>query len=244
MLLVDNRTGSNELAGGLQALGLPVDLTTLEFGDVAFEGRGVAGEPLWVGIEFKQLTELAEAIKGRLPGHQLPGLVQNYERRYLLVEGEWETDKQGRLLHRSKLGAFAPILGMPPAIELQKRLLTYATRGGMQFIHAAKRKHTLSWLAALYRFWTDVDLDQHKSHIAIYNRDVDEALLKPKSQFVQTIATLPGVGREVAMAAEREFGNIRVACQALAQDWAALEVNGRKFGAKRAEKVVEAIRAN
>lgn len=242
MLLIDNRVGSKELAEPLANLGLPVELTTLEFGDISFAGRGIGGEVLQIGIEFKKLGELVQALSsGRLAGHQLPGMVQGYERRYLLIEGEWITNAAGMLQRRTGQGEYKPLPGAPPVAELLKRLLTYAHRGGMTPWPTKSRADTLRWIAAAYRFWTDKDLDEHKSHIAIYNADVDSRLGAPTSQFRHTASTLPAIGAEASRAAELKFGSIYEAVIASADDWAGLEVNGKRLGTKRAEAIVRAI---
>lgn len=246
MLLVDERAGSKNLIAPLKRAGLPVEGSMLEFGDIAFEGRGVGGAPLWVGIEFKQLTELGDAIKGRLPGHQLPGMVQSFERRYLLVEGDWHTDAAGRLLRKTKFNMWATMPGMPPAAEVQKRLLTYAVRGGLSYWGTSNRTQTVEWLTALYHFWTDKDLDEHKSHLAVYNRDVDSRLQMPTTQFRQTVSTFPGVGREFLDAAERRFPTVAAAVSGRVTDWAEIEAIDRsgktkRFGTKRATKLVDSL---
>ena len=79
MIWVDSRIGSKDLAAPLTRLGLPAELTTLPFGDIAFEGQGDDRGPLTVGIEFKVLTDLVQSLRsGRLVGHQVPGLRQTW----------------------------------------------------------------------------------------------------------------------------------------------------------------------
>lgn len=249
MLLVDERAGSKDLLKPLLDAGLSAELAMLEFGDVAFLGRGEKGADLWVGVEFKELSELGDAIvSGRLPGHQLPGMVRTYERRYLLVEGQWRTNNEGRLLRydRRRQG-YIPMKGMPPTVELQKRLMTYATRGGLSYWGTEDRRQTIDWLTTLYHFWTDRALDEHKSHIAIYNRDVDSRLLQSTNQFRQTVSTFPGVGREFLDGAEKRFnGSTYGAAHASAKVWSevvATDKHGKtkRFGMKRATKLVDSL---
>lgn len=250
MLLVDERAGSKDLLKPLLDAGLSAELAMLEFGDVAFLGRGEKGADLWVGVEFKELSELGDAINsGRLPGHQLPGMVRTYERRYLLVEGQWRTNDEGRLMrYDRRRQRFGAILGMPPAVEVQKRLMTYATRGGLAYWGTEDRRQTIDWLTTLYHFWTDRALDEHKSHIAIYNRDVDARLLQPTNQFRQTVSTFPGVGREFLDGAEKKFkGRVQRAVLADPGQWAevvATDKHGKtkRFGMKRATKLVESLK--
>ena len=67
MILVDYRRGSHELKAPLLALGLPVEETTLDYGDLLFEGRGEGGKPVTVAIEYKKFGELMTSMRtGRL----------------------------------------------------------------------------------------------------------------------------------------------------------------------------------
>ena len=92
MILVDTRAGSNELIEPLLKAGLPVEEATLEFGDLAFLGRGEGGKKLTIGIEHKKMGDLVQSMTGgRLAGHQLPGMLGMYDRCWLIAEGDWLT---------------------------------------------------------------------------------------------------------------------------------------------------------
>ena len=49
MILVDSRIGSVELLPYIQRIGVPVDKTQLEYGDVCFEGNVKEGRAL-IGV--------------------------------------------------------------------------------------------------------------------------------------------------------------------------------------------------
>lgn len=250
MILVDTRAGSKELIEPLEARGLPVDPVTLEFGDVAFEGRGEHGKAVFVGIEYKKLSELVQAMNdGRFAGHQLPGMVQTYDYRYLLVEGELLINPlDGRLARRAGVGRTRPLQGAPGIAEFHKRLLTYTHRGATIPILVPNRKAAVLWLEAAYHFWTDSDLDGHKSHIALYNRDLDSRLQRPKTDFRTIVGAWPHVGPQVLDAAERVFeGSVERAFLAPATVWASIttqdrEGNERRVGIKTATKIREALK--
>src|SRR6266446_2939294 len=122
MIFVDYRQGSHELVAPLQALGLPVEETTLEFGDVAFEGRGEGGKPVSIGIEFKKLGELVQALRTqRLQGYQLKGMRKAFDYSYLFVEGELLYGDAGGLLRRKGKRALVPLPGQMSVSELLKR---------------------------------------------------------------------------------------------------------------------------
>ena len=84
---VDDRVGSRELLPELKRLHIPAEKVRLPFADAAFEGNGPAG-PVKVGIERKTIYDLMQSMTtGRLSAHQLPGLVQNFDHRWIVVEG-------------------------------------------------------------------------------------------------------------------------------------------------------------
>jgi len=255
VILVDSRIGSNDLLDPLKRAGLEAELSHLDFADIAFVGRGIGGAPLMIGVEFKVLSDLVQSMTSkRLQGHQIPGLLRAYDpdltgqRVYLVVEGEWRTDRSGRLVRRAGAGIWKPIQGAPPASALRKRLLTLATRAGVTVWPTLNRQDTVAFLADLYRFWTDVDLDDHKSHLAIYTPDVDHALLTPSSICLTALSVLPGIGNKVAAAADKYFeGDLKRAINAPPHIWAeitTLDGSGRprRFGTKRAEALVTSFR--
>src|SRR5260370_1150504 len=98
MLLVDYRAGSKELVKPLvKLLGADmVEETSLDFGDVAFTGRGPKDTPLDIGIEFKTIGDIAQCCRdGRFAGHQLPGMRKTYAHSWLMIEGTWRHDDAG-----------------------------------------------------------------------------------------------------------------------------------------------------
>lgn len=243
MLFVDSRAGSDDLIKPLaKALSLdPEDVkTTLPFGDVMFEGRGIGGAALTIGIEFKKLGEMITSCRdGRFAGHQLPGMLKTYERSYLLIEGTWRADRNGFVatFQGSKRG-WQAVPGKMRAAEYEKHLLTFGECGAITVTQTDIRESTLRYLVNLYRWWTDSDLDKHTSHLAVHQ----PAMLGEVSDIRRALMQWPGVGREVSKAAEWTFGSVENAATASAQSWAVLDVNGKQFGQEKARKVVEFLR--
>jgi len=241
MLLVDDRAGSKELAAPLQKMGLLVELTRLEFGDVAFIGKGEGGKDVSIGIEFKQLGELVTSFRSeRLQGFQLPGMRDSYDYSYLFFEGAWLYDKQGVLQRRSKhTGKLKPMEGKMTISELLKRVFVLHLRGGLNPWPTTSRPDTLSSIRDLYRTWTDKALDEHTSHLGIYTAPS----LVQMSDFRVTVSTFPGVGRAGSKAVEQFFeGNLARAVAASPAVWASIVIidsNGkpRRFGEKVAERI-------
>lgn len=244
-IAVDYRRGSHELVAPLEAMGYDVAETELPFGDIAFTGRGEAGAAVEVGVEFKKLEEFIGSMNtARLQGHQLLGMQTAFEFRYLLIEGELFYNKRGQLLKRVGRQEFVPIPGKMGIYELMKRVHVLHLRGGLNPLWARNRRDTLMQLDVLYKVWTDKALDEHTSHLAIYQPPA----LIPISQFRQTVSTLPGIALRVSLAVERAFdASLRRAFNAGLQQWANIEVidrkgNSKRLGPKVAERIQEAVR--
>lgn len=237
MLLVDYREGSKELIAPLKRAGLPASEDDLASGDLAWIGRGVGGEPVWIGIEFKKINDLMQSLRSNRMNEQALKMQDDYRYRYLLIEGELSIDTQGRMLRRSRWGGTTPIPGLGAA-ELFKRVYVLHLMFGLTPIWMPTRTLVLKQIEFLYRIWTDQDMDKHKSHLGVY-----EGGIVPPTGFVRTVKTYPGCGLKVAKAAEAKFRTIRRATNANAEEWAALETTdeqgrARRLGTANAEKII------
>jgi ERCC4-type nuclease len=178
----------------------------------------------------------------RLPGHQLPGLQRTYDFRWLLIEGLWRSTRKG-LLQVEHRGRWQDVQGRMTVSELNKRVLVMLLRGGLIPWYTTTRHQTLEWVRDLYRTWTDVALDQHQSHLAIY----EPPTLCPVTQFRRTVKTLPDVGLKASLAAQQTFGSLKHAINAGIAEWASVTTmddhtrKKRRLGMKVATRIVNAI---
>lgn len=240
MLFVDNRAGSCDLVAPLKKLGLPVEETRLESADVMFEGRGVGGAPVLIGIEHKKLGELVQALRTeRLQGHQLLRMQDTYGFSYLLIEGQVTVDRQGYLLKKSTYGRPPSRLGgSMTESELEKRLATLHRCGGLLPVWSDSQRRSCAIIAAWYRTFTDRDLDQHTSHIACYR----PPSLVPLSEFRVFMQSIDGISFATSKAIETHFGGkrarIRDAVNASREEY--LKVEG--IGPKLAMRIVASFR--
>ncbi len=234
-LLVDNRAGSHELVKPLRKLGLPVEETRLESADVMFEGRGEGGKPVLIGVEYKKLGELVQALRTeRLQGHQLLKMQAAYDFNYLLIEGEVLYGPSGILVQPSgyRRGQTRPIPGKMGVAELRKRLHVLHLCGGLNTLWSGSLADTCSQLSSLYRVWTDCALDEHKSHIAIYRPPA----LVPISQFRTFVQSLDGISFGTSKAIETHFnGSIKAAVNASREEWIKIEGIGTKLATRITE---------
>ena len=241
MILIDPRAGSRDLVAPLAAAGVPVEEQYLDFGDLAFMGRGVQGAPLFLGIEHKKLPDLVQSLASDRLLFQLTGTPEHpggmfgmYDRQYLIIEGEWDHDVNGRIVTASKLRrAVTPLKGAPPAAVLEQRILTLETRAGLRVRWTRSQKETIRYVSALYRFWTDRDLDEHRSHLAIHAPDFDRSLVVPHSRQRLFAAMLPGVGYHKSEAVAKQFSSLSIEDMAAlpASEWMKVEGIGKKLAA-------------
>lgn len=238
MVFVDDRIGSRDLAAPLQKAGLDVELVRLPFADVAFEGRGNGGRPVNIGVELKVVQDLASSLRtGRLSGHQVPGLVQEYDYQWLVVEGQYGADRAGALTVIRR-GHTHRAHGALTLDEVEGRLLTLELQMGLHVRHTAARWQTLRFLIRLYRWWTDTNKDDHRSHLTPH---VAPTLVQ-LSDLRCVLSQIPGVGRVVSKAAETQFRTLARAVTATVDEWATLDCGGRKLGKKTATRVVQFCR--
>jgi ERCC4-type nuclease len=248
MILVDRRVGSKELAVPLEKAGLPVfrnkdkSLPELDFGDVAFSGRGTKGSSVDISIELKTLTDFVGSVRsGRLAGHQLPGLRAAYDHAWLVIEGRWHTDDKGNVVTwQGQSRGLRPLPGNMSASELEKHVLTFELCGGLHTRYTNSRQDTVRFIANLYRWWTDQALDHHTSHMAVH----DQPTLVPISPWRHAFCKLPGIGVKSSKAVAEHFENslARAACAGVTE-WSNIEVHDestgktRRLGVSTAERI-------
>lgn len=236
MVLVDHREGSIELLEPLRKMGLPAEKGINIPADLVWEGRGEGGTPVMVGVEYKKLGELVNALRTqRLQGHQLLKMRENFQFCYLLIEGELHYDTQGKLTQRVGRREFRQMAGSMAVNELLKRIFVLHLRGGLNTLWARTRQDTLRIVEALYYVWTDCNLDQHQSHIAIYQAPS----LTPISEFRGFFSRIDGLGLRKTLAVEKYFGgSIRKAVNAPKADWLRIDGIGPEL-ANHIEQVMQ-----
>lgn len=247
MLLIDYREGSKDLEDPLREAGMEVEVVSLDFGDIAFEGKGEGGTPVEVGIEFKRISDLVSSLRtGRLAGHQMPGMRDLYDHTYLLMEGHWSTNKSGAVVEQHWHGRrpeWRTVKGKMNANEMEKRLLTLELQYGCHLRFTTSRRDSVAFLVALYRWWTDKSLDEHRSGLAVH---VPSTVI-PISAERRAVCMWPGVGVEWSRDVLEHFGSLNRAANASIETWAALTHIDRhgvckRFGIHGAEKVVKFLR--
>lgn len=243
MLLVDYRAGSKELVKPLvKLLGIDkVEETSLDFGDVAFTGRGPKDTPLDIGIEFKTIGDIAQCCRdGRFSGHQLPGMRKTYVHSWLMIEGTWRHDDAGFITtYQGPRRGWRSLPGKMRASEFEKHILTFELCGGVHVRYTNTRADSVRAISDLYRWFTDKPMDAHSSHLAIHT----PAAIGAVSDFRKAVMAWPGIGLKTSKAVEEAYsGSVKKAASTDAYYWAQIETDGRRFGRPAAERLVKFLR--
>ena len=251
MIQVDDRAGSQNIIPLLRQRGYPVEATRLSFGDVAFNGVGVEGVPVAVGLELKSLGDIMACIQSsRYAGYQLPGMLQSYDQTWLLIigvfrarardgvleyqqqrgkgEGYWKDASHGR--RRSFLWH-----------DLQQWIFTMVNKANVKVAIVDDYTQATLFVGALYSWWSR-GWDEHASHLALHDamhdQLFDRALLQRPSLTRMIAAQLPSVGRLKSANVAAKFRSVKAMVDASEKDWESIEGIGKGI----AHRVFTALR--
>lgn len=206
---VDRRVGSADLAPVLKALGCPVKVLELGYGDVSFTGRGPNESEIATCIEIKTIYDLVGSMEsGRLSGHQLPLMLASKARVVVLVEGFWRAGRSGvlevgRWRRRGNFSGFVwsdlPRQRQVMYSAVVNYLATMSIRAGVEVARTTDRLETAHWVAQRWRWWNSKPYEAHRSHLATPPEAMmDHGLMRPVSdswrQTFAIAAVLPGLG--------------------------------------------------
>jgi ERCC4-type nuclease len=250
-IALDYRTGSKELAPLFLPYGIQVDLRCLSYGDLAFEGNGPRGRCAVV-IERKQIGDLVDSIKSRrLSGHQLPGMADEYDYCYLIVEGVWKPGPDGELIvghgstenERSYGGSWSNAYSRLRYRALDNYLATLELHAGVIYRRTLSPTETVAMVVDLYRWWNDKLWEEHSSHLAVYapaeirqGKSRFQLVKRPVTLCEKWAMQLEGVDSK-AEAVAQHFGSGRAMALAGEREWMAI----RGIGKLIAKRAVQAI---
>lgn len=234
MILVDNRTGSKDLAGYLRHWGVSCEVTRLDYGDAAFPGNGPQG-PLYIGIEIKAITDALSCMTdGRFSGHQLPGLVRTYDRTWLVLEGHIYPRYSDGILQVGTPGKRKPV-GFGRRCFMYRDLDNWITSmencAGLRVRRTVDRVETARFIADSYGWWSK-EWSEHKSHLAFDESGPDAALLVRPSLLRRIAAQLPGVGFGKSGAVASKFRDVEHMVQAGVGEWQEIDGIGEVLAKK------------
>ena len=242
MVIVDNRDGSEALVR-CKALRDRAVLGRLEFGDVLLTGHGPNDSVLRVGVEVKTVMDLLSSIAtGRLAGHQLPGMFNEYDVSWLLVHGAVRRDEANYLQVRRKSGWRHYRIGgrQAPWSYLEGWLLTATMTSPLKVKWVSHLEEAAAWIAVLDG-WLSKEWSRHKA-LKVFNRAGTTAPIPGTNpvtdQIARTAATLPAIGWDRAQKIAQKFDSVDSMIKAPEHEWR--EIDG--IGPVIARSVYEAIR--
>lgn len=239
IITVDDREGSRDLIHHLQHRGIPVQSGRLEYGDLSFWGHGNTG-PVRVGIEYKSIEDLANSMRtGRLSGHQLPGMAQQYRHLFLLIRGVWR-EGDGGIVECAVRGGWRPLRAGITQFswrEIEGHLNTLELVGGVKVRRAATIHDTVSYITGLYN-WFGKPWEDHGSHLTIYaDPNPGSAFLFKPTLLRRVAKELPGVGWDKSKKIEDSFESVVDLC--CASEKTLMEIEG--IGRVTAQRIVRSL---
>lgn len=248
MIAIDDRQGSADLAGHLRHWGVPCVVMRLPFGDAMFLGNGPEGE-IQIGIEIKAVRDAVNCMTdGRFAGHQLPGLVKEYQEIWLIIEGLFGAQFATGLLTtgggtEGGAGKRRSVLNLGQRRfmyrDLSNWITTLETCAGVHARRTSDRVETAQLISSLHGWW-EKPWSDHKSHLAFHRQRPDrQALLVRPSLTRRIAAELPGIGWEKSKAIVAEMPTVHRMVNASIDEWMTVEGIGKTI----AERVHAALRS-
>jgi len=236
VIRLDNRIGSGDLSVFFEKWRVPFTLCRLDYGDAAIKGNGPNGSTMEVGIEIKKIRDCLNSIcDGRFAGRQLPGLIKNYGRVWLVLEGQFSCDYETGLLMYRKGKRMEPLsLGSRRFLyrDLDHWLTTMETRGGVRVRRTLSRLETARYIADLHSWWTGKEWEEHRSHLAFDEAQVDSEILIKPNLTRRIAAELPNIGWTKSKAVAAHFGSVVEMVLANQDEWEQIEGIGKGIAAK------------
>ena len=239
MILVDDQSGSKDLFPYIKNLTTNVALTRIDppFGDIAWYGNGPNDSTLRVGVEYKQMDDLLTCmIDGRFSGHQAIGMINHYDRRYLLVEmGRFRFDRTNGVLQKIKRDTWVDVFRNGTGFtyrDLEHWFTTIEEQAQYRVIRTASEFESARWVFSKYTWYTAKTWDEHNA-LKQFHVPPPPVATFTKPGLVRRIAKeLPGVGWDKSIAVEARFASVREMACANEKDWMGIEGIGKTLSSR------------
>lgn len=244
LIQIDERTGSAELQS-LFPPGVPTIVGRLEFGDFAFLGNGPEDEPVSIGVERKGVRDLLNSmVTGRLVGHQLIGLVNNYHYVYIVVEGLWRFNPTDGMMEEHSNGGWVPIqLGSRRfmAREVLAFLHTLMVKTGVMVFYSGTKRETVQVVSMLHGWWSNKAWDEHTAHLGLVkqHKSTDGAVELVKAPLLRRVAAeLPGIGWQKSREVAKHFGSVLEMSLATEREWRRIPGIGKILAERITKEII------
>lgn len=253
MLWVDERTGSKELIPEIRSYGIDAQVKHLDYGDFAWEGNGPSGL-CRIAVERKTISDLIDSFQSRrLSGHQLPGMADEFDYAYIIVEGIWRPGPEGVLqLGHGTMDAQSTFGGAWSQTYRSRQLLyrsidnylaTLELHAGIIYRRTLSTQETVHVIVDLYRWWRTKLWAEHSSHLAVYapaeargGKGRINLVRRDVSLAEAWAMQLPGIDKKAQEVAER-FPTGHILANATEGEWQGIPGIGKVL-AKRAVKAI------
>lgn len=233
MILVDDQSGSKDLFPYIKSMTAEVTLTRIDppFGDMVWWGNGPDEKPLSVAVEYKKIRELLDSqINGRFVGHQLIGLVNNYDRRFLLVEGRIRTDRNTGVLQELRGDRWRDIERRGRGFtyrELEHWYTTIEEQTQTRVVKTYDEYESARWLAVKHSWYTNKGWDEHDALKQFHVPQPPTALITKPGIVRRVAKELEGVGWDKSIAVAEKFKTVREMINANEQTWREIKGIGK-----------------
>lgn len=245
MIYVDDRVGSKEIIPYFKPWGVDVESTQLNSADFCFVGYGEDGDSM-VGIERKRVSDLIQSMReGRLSGHQLPKLLDDYQYVYLLVEGVYRPGPTGALevLKGRDWRAYGSGQGRKPIMyaEVDNYLNSLSLRTPVMVKRSNDERETAAIVVNLWKHFQK-EWDKHHSHQGVYAPVPEPKKVgwkreswSLKQEEVRAVASqIPGIDRKCDAVA-RKFHTVGEMVSAREGKWLEIPGIGKELAVRARE---------
>jgi len=188
-----------------------------------------------IGIERKTLPDFLSSIrKGRLWGHQIRRMQEQYKYRFLVLEGLYRFNVNG-LVETFSRGSWYELEGVTAA-EIEGALISIGVIGGFHIWHTAVMMETAGFVMEVNRWF---EKSTHHSHESISFNPFSEtiALTRP-TLCTRMAAQIGGIGAGKAREVGQHFETAHRMIRAHENAWRQVPGIGRKI----AKEAYEALR--
>lgn len=233
MMLCDDQSGSKDIFPYIKAI-MPgnVLLTRIDppFGDMVWDGRGPDDKPLRVAVEYKKIDELLQSMVDGRVAKQLRGMLLNYDRRYLLVEGRIRCDRNTGIIQKQSGDYWRDLIRSGRGITYNELEHWYTS---IEELTQTRVKQTFDpyesarWLKMKHSWWTNKGWDEHDAMNQFHVPPPPTASFENPGLIRRVAKELPDIGWEKSIAAEAKFMSVREMINANEQTWLTIDGIGK-----------------
>lgn len=259
MIFVDPRYGtakagrtSAQKAVALALAGFPgivVEESVLPFGDFTFLGHGPDDAVLQVGIELKTVSDFVTSMQtGRLAGYQVPGLLETYQRAYIVVQGFYRANRRTGALEMPAGNRWRALqVGQRPVFWSDvEKFISSLEELGIRVRRTRTPNETASVIGqVLYPFWQK-PYDEHATFHAHYTAPATLALVREDEAAARIrrvcVALKTGIGYGRSKAVADRFESVYGMVTAEPAAWQGLPGIGKGIVAQTVQALHERVK--